>query len=189
MMADLYVFSSLQSHVLLPFSFSPWTPYVSPSFRLYGDVAWRERLTPRPLMSFLDTQDLLTNSSSSSAPSGDLGVGGWEGGGAKGHRWSKMMHMLRVSNEIVDREMIFDILQSCKWMYCKWASCLSLWLFLGPHSVYTLRLCSVGDCILEGLVMNRWCWQWWNDYMRIWCSLAPMLLSFGFCSKWWCKTA
>ena len=40
-------------------------------------------------MSFLDTQDLLTNSSSSSAPSGDLGdlgVGGWEGGGTKGHR-------------------------------------------------------------------------------------------------------
>lgn len=30
-------------------------------------------------MSFLDTQDLLTNSSSSSAPSGDLGVGGMGG--------------------------------------------------------------------------------------------------------------
>ena len=68
------------------FSFAPPAPYVSPSFSLYGDAAWRERLTPRPLMSFLDTQDLLTNSSSSSAPSGDLGVGGSsKGGGAKGH--------------------------------------------------------------------------------------------------------
>ena len=150
MTANLYIFSWLKSYVLLLFSFAPPAPYVSPSFSLYGDAAWRERLTPRPLMSFLDTQDLLTNSSSSSAPSGDLGVGGSsKGGGAKGHGWSKMMHV-RVLME----------------MGC-------LWPFLG-HSVYTLGLWQRWWCILEGLVMNRWCWLWWNDnkMLIIWYSLA-----------------
>ena len=57
--------------------------------------------------------------------------------------------------------MIKDDARACfDWNCCVYygMSMGCLWPFLG-HSVYTLGLLQRWWCILEGLVMNRWCWH------------------------------
>ena len=61
-------------------------------------------------MSFLDTQDLLTNSSSSSAPSGDLGDLGGRGNGRV------EVPKKKVTCCVFQLKLLIDILQSFQWM-------------------------------------------------------------------------
>lgn len=88
----------------------------------------------------------------------------WEGGGAKGHRWSKMMKLL-----IEKWYSIYSTAANGYRIVFLGASCL--WLFLG-HSVYTLRL---------GLVIASWKgWLWVgagsDDETIIWYNYMLMML-------------